>query len=216
MEALTFGLNWNLEVLVFLLRREENRRTRIKALGARRESTTNSILMIRTRVREVELGRAIIHCANHAPPIKKTNKRLHFIVLLSRANVLSGDIVAFYCTTIRAVLQHCAPVYHLALPQYLSDDIERVRSMIFSSRLSYSECLAKFGVDALLARQVTLCSKLFSSIMSRPSSVSIDLSVRWLAGWLSLTGWLTHAGWLVGSRSLALAGWLAGFCSLVG
>ena len=39
-------------------------------------------------------------------------------------------------------------------------------SIISSSHLSYSECLAKFGVDAAFARLVALCSKLFNSITS--------------------------------------------------
>ena len=37
-----------------------------------------------------------------------------------------------------------------------------------SSQLSYSECLAKFGLDILFARRVALCSKLFNSITSSP------------------------------------------------
>ena len=56
--------------------------------------------------------------------IKKANKRLSFIVLLKRANVPLSDIVNFYCTMIRPVLEYCAPVFHHALPQYLSDDIK--------------------------------------------------------------------------------------------
>ena len=47
------------------------------------------------------------------------NKRLYFIVLLKRANVPLSDILNFYCTVIRPVLEYCAPVFHHALPQYL-------------------------------------------------------------------------------------------------
>ena len=64
--------------------------------------------------------------------IKKANKRLYFIVLLKRANVPLSDIVNFYCTVIRPVLEYCAPVFHHALPQYLSDDIERVQKRVLS------------------------------------------------------------------------------------
>lgn len=51
------------------------------------------------------------------------------IVLLKRGNVPSSDIVAFYCATIRPVLEYCAQftVIMHALSQYLSDDIERAR-----------------------------------------------------------------------------------------
>ena len=44
--------------------------------------------------------------------IKKANKRLYFIVLLKRARVPLNDIVNFYCTTIRPVLEYCTPVFH--------------------------------------------------------------------------------------------------------
>lgn len=63
---------------------------------------------------------------------KKANKRLSFIVLLKRANVPLSDIVNFYCTMIRPVLEYCAPVFHHALPQYLSDDIEGVQKRALS------------------------------------------------------------------------------------
>ena len=55
--------------------------------------------------------------------IKKANKRLYFIVLLKRARVPLN----FYCTTIRPVLEYCAPVFHHALPAYLNEDIERIQ-----------------------------------------------------------------------------------------
>ena len=98
--------------------------------------------------------------------IKKANKRLYFIVLLKRANVPAYDIVTFYCTAIRPVLEYCAQVYHHALPHYLSDDVERVQkrvlSIIFSSKFTYSEC------HTLYSRRFALCSKLFNSILQNP------------------------------------------------
>ena len=103
--------------------------------------------------------------------IKKANKRLYFIVLLKRANVPLSDIVNFYCTVIRPVLEYCAPVFHHALPQYLSDDIERVQKRALSiicPYASYSECLVRFDLVTLHARRVALCSKLFESITSCP------------------------------------------------
>ena len=62
--------------------------------------------------------------------IKKANKRLYFIVLLKRARVPLNDIVNFYCTTIRPVLEYCAPVFHHALPAY--EDIERIQKRALS------------------------------------------------------------------------------------
>ena len=75
--------------------------------------------------------------------IKKANKRLYFIVLLKRANVPLSDIVNFYCTVIRPVLEYCAPVFHHALPQYLSDDIERVQKRALSIICPYAQGLSQ-------------------------------------------------------------------------
>ena len=65
---------------------------------------------------------------NHvSESIKKANKRLYFVTLLKRARVPFKDIIKFYCSTIRPVLDYASPVSHYALPAYLNDDIERVQ-----------------------------------------------------------------------------------------
>ena len=98
--------------------------------------------------------------------IKKANKRIYFIVLLKRANVPCSDIINFYCTAIRPVLEYCATVFHHALPQYLSEDIERVQKRILS--IICAECLVRFGPTTLHARRVALCHKLFHFVTSCP------------------------------------------------
>ena len=64
--------------------------------------------------------------------IKKVNKRLYFLVLLKRAGVSYKDIVNFYCTVIIPVLEYCSPIFHHSLPDYLSDDLERVQKRALS------------------------------------------------------------------------------------
>ena len=44
--------------------------------------------------------------------IKKVNKRFYLIVQLKRAKVPAHDIITFYCTCIRQVLEYCCQVYH--------------------------------------------------------------------------------------------------------
>ena len=48
--------------------------------------------------------------------ITKANKRMYFLVLLRKAGVPSSDIVNFYCTCVRPLLEYCAPVFHHAIP----------------------------------------------------------------------------------------------------
>ena len=103
--------------------------------------------------------------------IKKANKRLYFIVLLKRARVPLNDIVNFYCTTIRPVLEYCAPVFHHALPAYLTEDIERIQKRalsIISPAKSCLECFDSLGLPTLYDRCNGLCRQWFDSIAINP------------------------------------------------
>ena len=103
--------------------------------------------------------------------IKKANTRLYFLVQLKRARVPIEDIVNFYCTTIRSVMEYASQVYHHALPAYLSDDIERVqrRAMrIIFPGVSYEIFLERCGLSTLSARRAVLCDRLFDTL-SLPS-----------------------------------------------
>lgn len=103
--------------------------------------------------------------------IKKANKRLYFIVLLKRARVPLTDIVNFYCTTIRPILEYCAPVLHHALSAYLNEDIERIQKRvlsIISPEMSYWECLDSLGLPTLYDRRIELCHHLSDSIANNP------------------------------------------------
>ena len=96
--------------------------------------------------------------------IKKVNKRLYFLILLKRAHVNARDIINFYFNCIRPV--HCAPVFHHALPEYLSNDLERVQKQalsIISPRVSYMDNLTTHNISALKDR---LCKKLFHTVVS--------------------------------------------------
>lgn len=99
--------------------------------------------------------------------IKKANKRLYFLVMLKRAGVPLRDIVAFYTTAIRPVLEYCSQVYHHALPLYLSNDIERVQKRalsIISPDHTYEANLARFNLSTLHSRREQQCFKFFDSI----------------------------------------------------
>ena len=103
--------------------------------------------------------------------IKKANKPLYFIALLKRTRVPLNDIVNFYCTTIRPVLEYCAPVFHHAFPAYLNEDIERIHKRalsIISPAMSYRECLDSLGLPMLYDRRNGLCRQLFDSIAINP------------------------------------------------
>ena len=97
--------------------------------------------------------------------ITKENKPMYFLVLLRKAGVPLSDIVNFYCTCVRPLLEYCAPVFHHAVPSYLSEDLEKIQNVI-SPGHSYCDNLARFGLKTLQSRRETLCLKLFQSILS--------------------------------------------------
>lgn len=59
--------------------------------------------------------------------IKKTSKRLYFLVLLKRAKVPCEDLGLFYTTCIRSVLDYAVPVFYYMLPKYLMHELEHIQ-----------------------------------------------------------------------------------------
>ena len=72
---------------------------------------------------------------------KKVPVSLYFLRQLKRAKVPANDLLSFYSTCIRPVAEYACPVFHTALPQYLSDQLERLQKralrMISTNDLSY-------------------------------------------------------------------------------
>ena len=57
----------------------------------------------------------------------KAAKRLYLLRQLQRAVVSSNDLVMFYCSVIRSVLEFSCQLFHSSLPNYLSDELERIQ-----------------------------------------------------------------------------------------
>ena len=62
--------------------------------------------------------------------ISKAAKRLYLLRQLKRAGFSASYLVLFYCSTIRSVLEYACQVFHLSLPSYLSEELERIRSAL--------------------------------------------------------------------------------------
>ena len=97
----------------------------------------------------------------------KAAKRLYLLRQLKRAGIANNDLVRFYCSVIRSILEYACQVFHCNLPLYLSEEIERIQRralrMIFPD-CSYSEGLVKAGLPTLYDRRSTLCKELFKDI----------------------------------------------------
>ena len=57
----------------------------------------------------------------------KAARRLYLLSQLKRAGISSDDLLAFYYSVIRSVLEFSCHLFHRSLPKYLSDDIERIQ-----------------------------------------------------------------------------------------
>ena len=58
---------------------------------------------------------------------KKVACRLYFLRQLKRANISAKDLLIFYLTCIRPVMEYACPVFHNALPAYLSAELEQLQ-----------------------------------------------------------------------------------------
>lgn len=99
---------------------------------------------------------------------KKSTKRLYFLKQLKRAKVPSEDMLLFYTTCIRPVLEYACPVFHHSLPQYLSNEMERLQKRalrMIQPDLSYAEALVALDVASLYERREILCDVLFDQIV---------------------------------------------------
>ena len=66
--------------------------------------------------------------------VKKASKPMYFLRQLKRAKVPISDLVHFYCTCITSVIEYASPVFHHALPAYLSDDLERLQKRALATQ----------------------------------------------------------------------------------
>ena len=54
--------------------------------------------------------------------VRKVSTRLYFLRKLKKAHVATRELILFYITCFRSILEYGSPVFHRALPNYLSDD----------------------------------------------------------------------------------------------
>ena len=103
---------------------------------------------------------------------KKAAKRLYALRLLKRCSVPTDKLVRVFITCIRPVLEYSCEVWHYSLPQYLSDEIERIQRRalrIIFPELTYSEAMDRANVVTLFQRRNNICARCFNRIYSDTS-----------------------------------------------
>ena len=95
---------------------------------------------------------------------KKAATLLYFLKQLKLAKVPPKDMLLFYTTCICPVLEYACPVFHHSLPQYLSNEMERLQKgtlRIIQPVLSY----VALDITSLYERRKSLSNALFDQIV---------------------------------------------------
>ena len=74
----------------------------------------------------------------------------------------------FYITCLRSILEYACPVFHRALPGYLSEDLERLQKralQIIYPGMSYNQALEFSGMPTLFKSREEISSKLFNEVV---------------------------------------------------
>jgi len=89
-------------------------------------------------------------------PVKKASCRLYVLTKLKRSPVMPEELMLFYITCLRSILEYACPVFHRALPGYLSEDLERLQKralQIIYPGMSYNQALEFSGFPTLFKRR---------------------------------------------------------------
>ena len=100
--------------------------------------------------------------------IKKANERLYFLVQLKRAKVPLKELVLFYTTCVRSVIDYAIPAFYHALPKYLKKELVRLEKRaiaIMNPGTHYDVASEVLNMRLIEDHHDLLCSRLFNSMM---------------------------------------------------
>ena len=153
--------------LVISFTKPEKEFPRLKIISGQIETVNHARILGLTISKDLKWNQHITNI------VKKANKRIYFIIQLKRAHVPEADIIKFYTTCVRPVMEFSCQVFHFALPSYLSNALERVQKRVLSITYpltGYADCLQKSGIKPLSDRRVDACEKLFNEITTTPAA----------------------------------------------
>jgi hypothetical protein len=112
----------------------------------------------------------------------KAASRLYFLKQLRRAGAPLSDLLCFYTTVVRPVLEYACPVWHSSLTVAQSEALEslqkRALRIIYSSD-DYTFNLIMAGIDPLKARRNLLATKFFQRhVLDKKSLLNYLLPTR--------------------------------------
>ena len=99
--------------------------------------------------------------------VKKGASRLYLLRQLKRAKGDPMQLLCFYTTCIRPVSEYACQVFHNGLPEYLSEQLEKIQRRalrIIFPDLGYQEALKECNITTLHHRHRWLTERLFNEI----------------------------------------------------
>ena len=103
---------------------------------------------------------------------RKCSSRFYFLRQLKRSRVAPSELVLFYVPCIRPVQEYASPVFHHSLPNYISEDLERIQRRalrIIYPDLSYSVALETACLLKLHERRGKISTDLFDETVCDPT-----------------------------------------------
>ena len=125
-----------------------------------------------TKVLELNISCNLKWNALLSEVLEKGASRLYFLRQLKRSNIATKDLFSFYLVCVRPITEYACQVFYNALPQYLSEDLERLQKCslwIIFPALSYREALNASNLPTLKERRELLTTTLFKEAVENGS-----------------------------------------------
>ena len=98
----------------------------------------------------------------------KASRSPYLLTQYKKAGLSTTDLLNMFNTLIRSVLEYACPVWHPAIPKYLSDELETIQiralKIILPKCHSYEEALTVSKQTRLSERRDTICKKFFQTM----------------------------------------------------
>jgi len=104
----------------------------------------------------------------------KAAKRLWFLKKLKRAGVVREDLVYFYQSVVRPILECACPAWHTSLTKEQTkwlEAIQRRALQVIIDNIPYEEACCKLNLARLADRRHSLCRTLFQQITNPESHI---------------------------------------------
>ena len=99
--------------------------------------------------------------------VSKGSQRIYYLKQLKKSGLSMDDLLCFYCSIVRSVLEYACQVWHPGLNKGLTGKLERlqIRALkIIMPDASYELALEIAELETLEARRKKLCQKFFQSM----------------------------------------------------